>query len=203
MSLNNNDSKRIFEFYNTLYQTHWPNNHASLSWNSPLSEKIRYEVLLQSYNFTDQSILDVWCWFWWFYTFLKEKWILCTYTGVDIMDSFYQQAKKNHPESTFFCDDFSKEKDFGCYDIVIASWVLSFKVENYKQVYFAMIEKMFQSSKKVTAFNLLNEKFHPNDDTFASYSIGEVYEFCTTLTNRLILRQDYLPHDITFYLYHE
>jgi len=61
---------------------------------------------------------------------------------------------------------------------------------------------MFDKSKYGVAFNLLNKKYHIDDDRFIAYLLPEIYEFCSDLTEKIIIRQDYLKHDFTFYLYH-
>ena len=200
MIFSDNDIKRINEFYNKLISDHGCNPQA-LSWNNDYTQKIRFIALTQIYNLDNKTILDVGCGFGDLYDLLKEKYKDFKYTGIDVLPNMIQNAKKKHPNIDFIETEYSKYEG-DKYDIILSSGALSFKILNYKDYYFGMIEKMYKESKIATGFNMLNIKNHIDDDTFIAYSLPEVYEFCSSLTEKIIIRQDYLPHDFTFYLYH-
>ena len=87
------------------------------------------------------------------------------------------------------------------FDYVLSSGTLSYKIDNYKEIYFDMVKKMFNLCERGTAFNVLDKHKHPNDETYASYTPTEIYEYCSGLTDKLTLRHDYLDYDFTLYLY--
>ena len=201
MNLSNNDIKRINDFYNKLIADNGYSSQA-LSRNNEYTQKIRFITLSQISNLANKTILDVGCWFGDLYDFLtKEGCNNFKYTGLDILPTMIEKAKERHPDIEFIEAEYHKYKA-DRYDIILSSGALSFKIPNYKDYYFGMIEKMYKESKIAIGFNMLNAKGHVDDNTFTAYSLPEVYEFCSTLTENIIIRQDYLPHDFTFYLYH-
>lgn len=195
------DKQRIAKFYNDLLAQNGPNEPRSLSWRDKQSQQLRMDVLSQIIDLNNKSILDVGCGFGDLYDYLKDRYQNFTYTGIDIVHENIEVAKQKYPNIEFIEADFNSyngEK----FDVVLASGALSFKVPDYKKVYFALISKMFETAKLAVGFNMLDAELHSNDELFASYSLAEVNEFCASLTNKIKISQDYLPYDFTMFLYH-
>lgn len=195
------DKKRIVDLYNRSLEEHGIQSARAVGWSGEFSQTIRIEILCQAGDMTDRSVLDVGCGFGDLYDFLKERYQRVSYQGMDINPAMVEVARAKHPGISFFA------MDFGVYegqrfDYVLASGAFSFKVPDYQNLYFGYIKKMFELCTIAAAFNLLNRDYHIDDDTFATYSADEVRDFCSSLTKNFVLRQDYLQHDFTVYLYH-
>jgi len=172
-----------------------------VGWSSEFSKNIRFEVLCRIGNLNNRSILDVGCGFGDLYTLLARHYHSFSYQGVDINPNMIEAARVRYPEVLFLTMDFG-EYQGQKFDYVLASGALSFKVSDYKHLYFGYIEKMFALANLGVAFNMLNADYHRDDDTFATYSIPEVHEFCSSLTKNISVSRDYLQHDFTLYIYH-
>ena len=201
MPYSNEDKKRVLSFYDGLIEEHGLYNYKALSWSSERSKDIRLEVLCGVGDMEGRSLVDVGCGFGDLYGFLQERYGRFTYTGIDINPAIIEAAQKKYPGVDFEVADFGEFAGEG-YDYVFASGALSFKVPDYKKLYFGYIKKMFALSRVAAAFNMLDKKHHIDDDLFATYTVPEVYEFCSALSGKIIIRQDYLKRDFTFYLFH-
>lgn len=195
------DRKKIVSLYNRRFEEHGAYSARSVGWNSEFSQTIRLEVLCQAGDMTDRSVLDVGCGFGDLYDFLRQHFQNVSYQGIDINLLMVEAARARHPEIPFLAMDFGQYAGQP-FDYVVASGAFSFKVSDYRNFYFSYVKKMFEFSNIAAAFNLLNTEYHIDDETFATYSIPEVRDFCSSLTKNVVFRQDYLQHDFTVYLYH-
>jgi ubiquinone/menaquinone biosynthesis C-methylase UbiE len=200
MKFSDEDSFRIKKFYSDLIDKHGSNNPYSLNWSSEYNQIIRFAILSQVGLFENKSILDVGCGLGHLHAHLKKVCKNFSYTGIDIVPKMISEAKKKYPDVDFRAVDFN---EFECpqYDFILSSGALSFKIKNWEKIYLEMIKRMFKYARLGIAFNALDKTKHVDDETFAAYSPTKIYEFCASLTEKLILRHDYLPHDFTVYLY--
>lgn len=196
--MNRNDQKRLTDFYKKAFEQ-YGNDPRSVHWGDEHNQEIRFEMLNNIAKLNNKSILDVGCGLGDMYKFFISRSIPVEYYGIDIVPAFIDRARERFPDAKFFCGDAETlDKE---YDYIIASGVLSFVVINSKEYYFGMIKKMFEHAREGLAFNMLNEIYHPADDTYFAYNIDEVVAYCKTLSTRVVLVDDYLPWDFTIYMY--
>ena len=201
MIFSTRDQERVSNFYNSQIKSHGVNTPQGLSWISDETQKIRFKILTEIGSLDRKSVLDVGCGFGDLYQYLLGHYHEFSYTGIDIIPKMVETAKKNFPLTKFIEMNYLQfqTKKF---DYIMASGALTFMVEDYKSVYFSMIKKMYIDSKIGVAFNMLNQSYHKQDETFASYSPIEIKEFCLGIAEKVVLREDYLQGDFTVYLYH-
>src|SRR6266571_3229059 len=78
---------------------------AALGWLRESQQK-RFEILAEVGAMRDSRLLDVGCGFGDFLAFLEERGLVpATYTGVDVVPQFIDEAKRRYPASTFFIAD--------------------------------------------------------------------------------------------------
>ena len=63
-----------------------------------------------------------------------------------------------------------------------------------KEEVFLFIKKCFAASKKAFIFNFLK------NDPLTTININEIILYCKELTNKIIIKENYLENDITIYL---
>jgi SAM-dependent methyltransferase len=192
--------ERVIKFYDDAIDRFGPNDPQGAGWGLPSGQRERFRILAEIGDLTDASVLDVGCGFGDLYGYLEGKQIPVSYLGIDINPRSIALAEVKYPAAHF------ETADFGNYagesvDYVLASGALTFKIENHREVYLGFIRKMFYLSRRGCGFNMLKRGHHPDDDTYAAYDPMEIYSFCLELTPKLVLRQDYLEHDFTMYLY--
>ena len=205
MQYDKEDKNNLLEYYKKLITEHDDNSSQAQGWASNETENTRFKIFTKIGDLNNSSILDVGCGFGDLYDFLKKKDLNFTYKGIDINPEMIKVARDKHQDVYFETVDFCAYNLEEKFDYVFCSGALSFKIKNYKQFYFNYIEKMFELSNIGIAFNMLNSKNNVNSEDeklFATYSISEVEEFCSNLTKKITILQDYLPNDFTFFLYH-
>lgn len=205
MEYDQNDKNRLLAYYNKLMMDNVGNTAQSQGWASNETENTRFNILLKIGDINNCSILDVGCGFGDLYNFFKKKDLNFSYTGIDVNPEMIKIAKERHLNVDFQIIDFSSYVPKEKFDYIFCSGALSFKVKDYKNLYFSYIKKMFEISKVGVVFNMLNSQNNSSDEDseiFATYEISEVREFCLQLTDKIIISEDYLPNDFTFFLYH-
>lgn len=199
MAYTPHDKERLLSFYNGLLDDHGPRSSHAVSWRSSSSQNIRFQVLSEVGDMQGRSVLDVGCGLGDLYPVLKAVYEDIDYTGIDVSGAYIAAAREKYSNAHFEVMDFADHE--GELDFVLASGALTFKVENAQEIYFEMVRKMFETARVALAFNMLNREEHSDDETFTAYAIPEVEKFCRTLTEGVVVRTDYLPHDFTVYMY--
>ncbi|MDP3646113.1 MAG: class I SAM-dependent methyltransferase [bacterium] len=191
----------LITFYDRLIEKYGPNDPRALNWRNAESQERRFQVLTEIENLENASILDAGCGVGDLYDFLRCHVRQFSYEGIDINKNFIESARTKYPGITFGLMDVAKYEGVKS-DYSFASGLLSFKTSNHKELYFGYIKRIFDLSNKGVAFNMLNIEHHDDNETYAAYSVGEVHNFCSGLTGKIKICQDYLPYDFTVYLYH-
>lgn len=196
--------ERLMKFYDDAIDRFGPNDAQGVGWGLPSGQVPRFRVLAEIADLNEMSVLDIGCGFGDLYGYLREQRIAASYRGIDInprsISIAQQKYSEKYPGAHFEVADFEQYAGESA-DYVLASGVLTFKIENYAQIYPGFIRKMFYLSRRGCGFNMLRRGAHPDDATYAAYDPMEIYAFCLELTPKLVLRQDYLSHDFTMYLY--
>jgi trans-aconitate methyltransferase len=193
--------KRLIKFYDQHLAKHGVHSPEALAWRNDDSQSKRFRVLSEIGDLNGCSVLDEGCGLGDLYAFLQSRRVYTQYKGIDINEQLIMAARQKYPGVLFEVADFSEYVSERV-DYVLSSGALTFGIPNAKQVYFEHIMKMYDLSKIGAAFNMLDDTFWRGDDTYVTYTVEEVYEFCSRLTDKITVRRDYTPEDFTFYLYH-
>ncbi len=185
----------------------------SLLWKTRGAAHQRFRQFWAEIDFNNKTVLDIGCGFGEFGIFLLKRYTNVDYTGIDITPEFIAEAAKLVPDGKFSVADFNDID--GQYEVVIASGVLNSNVEarlrgtstrqsdnlEYRK---NAIKKMFSLTSNIFAFNMLGA--HPAPKNSADSNVWyadslEILGYCMTLTNRVILRQNYNSKDFTILMY--
>ncbi|MBX4197834.1 class I SAM-dependent methyltransferase [Candidatus Parcubacteria bacterium] len=199
MSLSQNDQERISTFYRQSIADFGLDDARSVHWASRYNQQKRFQILSAVADLNGHSVLDVGCGLGDLYTFFLENNIDVKYSGIDIMTEFINRARERFPEARFTLESIEDLKK--SYDYILASGVLSFKIENHIAHYYALIKKMYTHASKALAFNMLDAKRHVDNSVFATYRPQEIKKFCKTFCSNIKIIEDYLDDDFTVYLY--
>lgn len=165
----------------------------SLGWGSEYSQQKRFKVFLEIDGYTQgQSVLDFGCG----YGDMSDY--ITNYEGIDLRQMAVDKAKEKYPNKFFDClgiDDVSKN-----YDWIFASGIFCFK-ENWKVNFETIISKLYILCNKGVAVNFLSKLTTTELEDMKYTDISEVVEVVKNLSNKFIIRHDYLPNDFTLYLY--
>jgi trans-aconitate methyltransferase len=123
-----------------------------------------------------------------------------SYLGLDLVPEMIAAAARRHPSWHFHEGSIAAAPADYAADYVVGSGLFTFADQQQLE---ETVEAMFRRTAHVVAFNTLSTwGDQPAANEFCA-DPARVVEFCRTLTRRVVLRHDYLPHDFTVYLYRE
>ena len=172
----------------------------SLGWSSERTQKIRFKILMEisGLEITD-SVLDVGC------GHGDLSYNFDDYLGIDLRNSAIITAKQKYEDKWkgLFQANFLNQSVFeteGEFDWCFASGIFAFK-DNWEEITQKTIEKMFTLCKKGIAFNLLSDSCENKDVDMKHCTIDDVSFLMKSVTSEYVIRNDYLPNDLTVYAY--
>ena len=189
--------------YDRLLDVH-SRDHEIVGWGSRESQERRFVVLAQVGDLSGKTVLDMGCGLGNLYAYLKSWHVACDYVGIDINARMIARARERFPEASFeTMDILALGEALPRYDFVLLSGAFNLTQDNQKEFVEAMIRCMYQMARTAVAFNILSAKadFFEPGEYYARP--GEMLDFCLTLSRRVILRHDYMPHDFTVYMYRD
>jgi trans-aconitate methyltransferase len=170
----------------------------SVDWGSETSQNKRFEILLDCVNYQKLRILDVGCGVGHLAAYLKSHNFTGSYLGIDLVPEMIEKARSYHRDFDFKSVDSPSEAKYFKPDLVVASGLFTFAdFPHFK----AIVSQLFDLTCHALAFNSLSDwnenqlrnEFHANP--------ADVLIYCAGLTKKIVLRHDYMPHDLTMYLY--
>lgn len=194
--------KRISSYYGELVDVHGY-SPAACDYGKKSSQWRKFETLADIIPLNGKSVLDVGCGFADFADYLEIRYGDVDYSGVDITADMIAKAKQRHPElnlrhADIMADDFTGEAD-----VVTANGIFYLLGDNAFEDMCGLITKMFSLANMALAFNSLSSWASVQEENEFYADPAQVLDFCKTLTMRVTLRHDYLPHDFAVYLFKE
>jgi len=194
----------VQQFYDNIQ----PNRPAArkVGWTDKNAQFSRFKQLTNITSFFAHTLLDVGCGLGALHTFLIEDQLDAKYTGIDINPQFIKEAQKQHPSATFKHADIFDPNFYEEYDYILASGIFNQRVPKQMKYIEKGIQKMVQLCRYGVAFNILSSstpKHMRQSPTFHYYSPSKVLDICLKYSPYVVLKQHYLPNDMTFYIYKE
>ncbi len=165
-----------------------------VNWGSKESQEVRFGII-KEYLPSSGTLVDAGCGLGDFYRFLQNDDI--EYLGIDVSEDMVQKAKSLYPEAKFARMDIIRD-DLPQADFYIASGSLN--ILTYPETY-TFIRNCFASSNKMFAFNILSSHGDFFNKGYNYFSPSELLAYCMSLTPKVTLRHDYMPHDFTIVMY--
>jgi SAM-dependent methyltransferase len=180
------------------------------NWGSQQGQRRRFEVLSGIADLHGETVLDVGCGQGDYASYLLENGIIPRrFVGIDLSDRMIEiaSARDFKPIDTeFYCSSFHDFKPgLGEYDYVFASGIFyRVDLEPYEFLE-RTVELFYRSAGAGTAFNTLFNWGGQGDSTPEGGEFlaqpERLLDIVRRITSRFVLRCDYHPRDLTFYLY--
>ncbi len=199
IALNTRNAKREKTYYNSRFHI-YGYDPRSLGWIVGYQET-RFKNLTMIGDLNDCSILDVGCGFGDLYGYLSEQGIHVDYTGVDINRNFIKTAKEVYPDARFIEGDFEEIDIRGKYDWSFASGIFNLKIDDNRSFIEHTMRKMFKLSRKGIAADFLDAGLTSKGSGLYYQGPEAMLELCNELSDRVLMRHDYLPTDFCVYVY--
>jgi len=202
--MNSKDKENYIKRYNKRYKEHGYSS-LSLGWGEHGKQNIRFEVLYNIGIKRDSSILDVGCGFGDFYTFLKEKGWHGNYLGIDIVDNLLHEAKKQNNDINVKNIDILNSNFIQKYDYVVCSGIFGAKFKHEDNYIYIerVLSKMYQLSNKGVVADFISTHVDFQAELNFHADPCEIIKITKNITNRVVIRHDYLPFEFASYLHHK
>lgn len=178
------------------------NHNLSLGWRDRRSQLIRFDALMEIGDMNGYSTLEAGCGTGDLFNFLMDRYPdISSYTGVDFIPEMIEEARERitSPKASFwpvsFMSTILPEADY-----VFASGSLNYASSEPGYIYKA-INHLFQLSRRGLGFNLL--RFITHEGMLAAYDPADIIDYCRTLSEIVVLKDDYDPEDFTVFVYRD
>lgn len=176
----------------------------SLGWGGGRERQdLRYKVLKEIGVLSNESILDVGCGFGDLYDYcLMNNW-QGEYLGIDINQNLLNVAINQYPSIKTEKIDLLEDKFEQKFDWVLSSGVFNAKLEAEDNIGYItkMLTKMFTTSNKGVACDFMTTYVDYQHPIAYHLDPAEAIAIGKKLTDRLIIRMDYLKYEFCLYLY--
>lgn len=172
----------------------------TLGWVKP-QHFLRYHILLSHWDLTNASLLDFGCGFGDLYGYCCDLGIAgLDYLGIDINQRLLEEGAKRYPNAKFSCRDVLAEGLPATYDVIVASGVYNFRLENNWDFIEATLSLFARSARQGFAVNFLSDRCDFKEDNLYYADPCKILDLCYRLSRRIVLRQDYMPFEFTIFV---
>jgi len=174
----------------------------ALGWLDKTSQLSRFAMLAGIGDLNNHSILDVGCGYGDLRGYLGERYPSLHYAGIDQAGPFLAVAAERYqlPNTTFLMGDFFNA-ELPTADYVLLSGSLNYRSSDPDFIY-KMITKLFNASQIACGFNLLS-KINDPGGILVAYDIDKIMNHCLTLTDKVVLQDQYCDGDFTVWMYRD
>ncbi|WP_214072942.1 class I SAM-dependent methyltransferase [Mucilaginibacter sp. dw_454] len=194
------DSSSIFKYHRDMLVLHGADDSLALGWRDRKSQLVRFDAMMDIADLNGCTVLDAGCGTGDMFGFLLDKYPdVKSYTGVDFIPEMIEEARTKiiSPKAIFWPVSFMStvlpEADY-----VLASGSLNYANADPDYIYKA-ISHLFQLSRCGLGFNLL--KLMPYAGMLAAYDPDDIVAYCKTLSDHVVLKDDYDVEDFTMFVY--
>ncbi len=183
-----------------------------VGWTDRLQQLVAFEVLAgvgDILGLEAPSVLDVGCGLGDLLAYLRGRGFSGRYTGVDLVPEMVEAARARHvaqqdpgsQNATFLIADILDSRlALEPHDYVIASSLFDYRTPDSAQRLPRTVRCLFDLCRCGLAWNVLNVAPADRKDLYCAPP-GELMALCEALTPWYVMRGDYDPHALTFYLY--
>ncbi len=205
MTLNiSKQSGYLARYYDGLCRQ-FSRSYKTVGWYSYKTQEARFNIASQIADWNGQSILDIGCGLGDLWGYLKENGIAAHYSGIDISQKMIALSQAHFPEVSFRVQDLFDRHFQEKYDYCFASGPFNHRLNVSQNIYIQeAISRMVEISTKGVVFNVLSDKTpfkKRQDHEFFYYNAQELAVFSQTLVSRVVVKENYLPNDVTLFLY--
>lgn len=188
------------EDYDQAFEKYGPGPKALLWWDYR-SMAIRFRALVKEVPVSDKTILDAGCGMGDLLPYLYAKAPHFRYLGIDKSEKFIDVAKVRYEGQRFKVGDpFSRAE--GMFDVVLSSGVMNGNVDNWLAKRKKMIKVLWEQTGEVLAFNMAGGLKPIKNDSLIAYADAQViFDYCRTISRRVVLKTDYLEKDFTIVMF--
>ena len=161
---------------------------------------LRYHVLLDQWKPTTERVLDFGCGFGDMYAYCRDRFPHVRYEGLDLNDQLIAAGRARYPDAKLSARNVLRDGLDGRWDLIVASGVFNYKLSDNWAFVRQMFDMFAANADMGFAANFLSNRVdYELDHTFHADPV-QVLELAYRYSNRVVLRNDYMPFEFTVYV---
>ena len=161
----------------------------TLKWQSRKAAEQRYKEIVSLVSFEGKDILDVGCGFGGIIPFIASSADNFSYTGIDLVGEFIEEARKFYPKQTFIKGDYFAKPLDKKFDIIIANGSLNSNLKDNLGYRKRAIKAMNNHAREAVIFNMAG--VFPQPKTAKGSNVWfadakEIEKFCKGVSPNII-----------------
>ena len=173
----------------------------ALGWRDRPQQDLRFRVLADIDSLVGKSVLDVGCGYGDLLDYLVARGERPGYVGVDINSRLLDIARKRHPGVRFEQRDILLDVPSERFDYVVESGVLNHKSKDNETFARDLLTAMYGLCARGVAANMMGDYVDYQEERLHYYSPEAMFRFAKSLSQYVVLRQDYPLYEFTLYIY--
>lgn len=197
-AFSDDDRRRVLERYDRRLAELGPVPEA-LGWTKN-RHVLRYAMLVDPWSLADASVLDFGCGFGDMYDYCRRVVPTTRYSGIDVNPALIAAGQKKYPDADLRAMDVFRTAVDESWDVVVASGVFNLKLDDNWSFIASAFDWFASHSRRGFAANFLSNRVeYELEDTFHA-DPPRVLELAYRYSNRVQLRNDYMPFEFTVYV---
>lgn len=172
----------VIDFF-TRRLLHFKDSPEAVGW-SPSGQILRYQKVLQLINLENKTLLDFGCGKGDFYGFLKERGIICKYTGIDINPELIKLASSKYPDAEFLVKDIEQTPLSKMFDYTVSIGVFNLAVQGVKDSVKRCLEILTTYTREKLIFTCLDGRSKHKDIGVVYFMPEELEKIATPLAKQ-------------------
>lgn len=181
-------------------------NGQKVGWGSNASQRRRFEIFVETFDFNNKTILDLGCGRGCFNLFLKEKGIKHKYLGCDINTRMVKEACRRTGLPSIYSGDLTTLYTFLSLqeiDVVVASGIFAFDVNGGYEYIESVLSGCHALASSAVLANFLSNSTTSKVDPEFYVDPKDLLGIGSKITKYYALRHDYQINDCTLLLLHK
>jgi len=161
----------------------------------------RFQILAEVGRMSGRSVVDLGCGLGHFYGLLRDRYPGVSYTGYDFSEKFVDRARAKYPDAEFEVRDVLRQEIPRRFDFVISCGIHNLETGSNDEDMIRLLRKAWAAANEAVAISMLSKTADRIDEGRHYYDPIQMTAEALRLTRYMVLRQDYMPHDLILYLY--
>ncbi|WP_319416264.1 class I SAM-dependent methyltransferase [Marispirochaeta aestuarii] len=175
-----------------------------LDWEDQESQFCRFDVLVRKIDLSGKSLLDLGCGVGDLCSYLQQKGIEASYTGVDILEKMILEARRRCPPGRFIKADLLRENPFGNerFQVAFCSGIFNLETGDNERLLDAYLTRLQDLTTEAVVINLLSIASRDQQDKYHYFDPDSVIKRAGGLFPLAEIEAGYLSNDFTLVCRH-
>lgn len=197
--MNETDKARVIAAYNARIDEHGATPEA-LGW-ARRRHNVRFAVFAEMLPLDGCSMMDFGCGMADFLGFVRDRGHDVQYTGIDINPRLIEVGQQRYPDAELMVADILATPLQRRFDFAVASGVHNVKIADNDAFLRGSLDALWDCADRAVALNFLSDRVAWRTEDSHHHDPCAVLALCYEKTNKVVLRNDYMPFEFTVVLY--